>query len=273
MILSGCNQLESIPYSPTQTPDTWLSIQPFLKFQFASKTVFLMQPTTTAIVYLFGIIAIAAGVCFLQIRSSQRSRLWWGIALLLWGAGALFAGTSYEAFSYAIKCAGRDTCIWTSWWEICYLVLSVASVDAILIAEAYSCTVGKWRKALILYAVIGAALYLAAVIIGALIPIKFLISFELLILVCAPTVVMLLLINGRRYYKLKKRMDLVLLRTWAWLVLTIAAYFLYFISGLTQRLWAQGIWFPENDVLHIGLIIWMVYITLGVSPLVEDEPL
>jgi len=67
-------------------------------------------------------------------------------------------------------------------------------------------------------------------------------------------------------------MDLVLLGTWAWLILTIAAYFLYYILGVSKKLWAQGIWFTENDVLHIGLIIWMVYIMRFVARRVVDEP-
>jgi hypothetical protein len=66
-------------------------------------------------------------------------------------------------------------------------------------------------------------------------------------------------------------MDRALLVTWAWLVVTIAAYFFYLISGLTQSLWAQHVWFSENDVLHIGLIIWMVYIVLVVALRVEDQ--
>jgi hypothetical protein len=67
-------------------------------------------------------------------------------------------------------------------------------------------------------------------------------------------------------------MDLALLGAWAWLVFTIGAYFLYLISGLTHRLWAHRLWFSENDVLHIGLIMWMVYIAVAVAPLVKDEP-
>ena len=68
--------------------------------------------------------AIGGGLYFFRIRQGQRSRLWWGVALVLWAAGALLAGTSYEAFSYAIKCAGRPACVWTSGWEVAYLVLS-----------------------------------------------------------------------------------------------------------------------------------------------------
>lgn len=272
LVLAGCSQLESIPYSPRQTPETWLRIQPFVAFPIASKTVILVQPTTTVIVYFLGTAAIAAGLRFLRIRAGQRSRLWWGIALLLWGVGALLAGTSYEAFSYHIKCAGRQACTWTSWWEIGYLVVSVASVDSMLLAQAHACTTGRLRRILALYALCNLSVYVLTVLIGAVVPIQFLISFEWLLVVCAPTIVLFIVLNGWRYHKLRRGMDLALLGAWAWLVLTMAAYFLYLVSGLTQRLWAAGHWFTENDVLHFGLILCMVCLAVVVAPRVEDEP-
>jgi hypothetical protein len=67
-------------------------------------------------------------------------------------------------------------------------------------------------------------------------------------------------------------MDLVLSGTWIWLILTIGAYFLYYILGIAQNLWLEGIWFTENDVLHIGLILWMIYIAGMVSRQVVDLP-
>ena len=107
--------------------------------------------------------------------------------------------------------------------------------------------------------------------IGAFIPIKFLISFELLLVVAAPGIIAFFIINGWRYYKYKINQDLVLLGTWIWLGITIAAYFLYLISGTTAALWAKGFWFSENDVLHIGLIIWMFYIAIALAPQVKDS--
>jgi hypothetical protein len=153
-----------------------------------------------------------------------------------------------------------------------YLVFSVASLNAMLVAEACSCANGKLRRGLISYAILSTALYMLIVLIGTLVPVKFLISFELLILVCVPNLVIFLVLNGVRYSKHRQRMDLVLLGTWAWLILTISAYFLYYVSGLSQKLMALGVWFTENDVLHIGLIIWMVYIVGVVSRQVVDEP-
>jgi hypothetical protein len=271
LVLSGCSQIDSIPTSPLQTPETWLAIQPVARIPVAGQDLILVQPSTSAIVFLLGFLTIGVGLYFLRICSGQLSRGWWGVALLLWGVGALLAGVSYEAFSYHIKCAGRAACVWTSWWELAYLVLSVASIDAMVLAQAHSCATGRLRKALSLYALINLALYVVAVLVGALVPVKFLISFELLILAAAPSILIFFVLNGWRYYKLRTSMDLALLGAWAWLTLTIGAYFAYYLSGLTQTLWAQGKWFSENDVLHIGLILWMIYLALVVAPRVRDE--
>jgi hypothetical protein len=270
LLLTGCTRLDAIPAAPPQTAATWLTTQPYAAIRIGAQEIILVQPSTTAFVYLLGVLAIGVGLHFFRIRNGQRSRVWWGIALVLWGLGALLAGTSYEAFSYAIKCAGRLACVWTSWWEVLYLILSVASVDAMLLAEAYACAVGKRRRALTIYAVANAAVYAAVLLTGALIPVKFLISFELLILFAAPTILIFFILNGRRYARLKDDMDLALLGAWAWLVLTLGAYFLYLVLGITQTLWAKGIWFSENDVLHIGLIVWMIYLARVVAPRVRD---
>ena len=270
IFLAGCDTLNTIPFSPPQTPENWLTIQPFMKIQIGLREIYLVQPSSTIFVYVLGFLAIGVGIYFLKIRHGHLSRFWWGIALLLWGAGALFAGTSYEAFSYEIKCAGRANCIWTSWWEVTYLVLSVASVNAMALAEAHSSTLGKFRRWLSIYAIVNLSVYIFVILIGSLIPIRFLISFELLIIFTAPSILMFFVLNGWRYLKFKGKLDLALLGNWFGLGLIIGVYFLYYTLGITQDLWSQGIWFSENDVLHIGLILWMLYIGLVVAPKMED---
>ena len=271
LTLSACGRLDSILFSPQQTPQTWLQIQPFLNIKLGAQEIILIQPSTSAFVTLLGILAVCVGLHFLKIRNNQQSRLWWGVALLLWGSGALLAGTSYEAFSYAIKCAGREACIWTSWWEIGYLIASVWSIDAMVMAGAWSCAIGKSRKVLVGYALANATAYLVVVLAGTFLPVRFLISFELLLIVSAPGILTLFVLNIWRYLRFKNGMDLALIGAWIWLGVTIGAYFLYLTSGLTQRLWAQRIWFSENDVLHIGLIPWMVYLAILVAPQLTDE--
>ena len=118
VLLAGCGRLDSIPYQPKQTPDAWLTIQPYANLRVGSEDIILVQPSSTVLVYLLGIVATGAGLCFWRIRGKHRSRAWWDLALLLWGLGALFAGTSCQAFSYEINCAGREFCAWTSWWEV-----------------------------------------------------------------------------------------------------------------------------------------------------------
>lgn len=269
--LTRCDRLASIPYSPERTPQNWLQVQPFLEVKLGFAEFILVQPSSSILVYLLGILTIGVGLYFFHIRGDHQSRKWWGIALLLWGVGALFAGTSYQAFSYEIKCSGQSLCSWTSWWEIIYLVLSVASINTMLVSGAYSSCEDKNRKVLKSYAFINLALYSILVFVGVVALNKFLISFELLLIVTAPNILFLFILNGWRYLKYRQRMDFALLITWIWLGVTIAAYFIYLMLGFTDDFWEHGIWFSENDLLHIGLIGWMVFIAVKVAKQVTDR--
>lgn len=268
--MTGCDRLATIPYTPEQTPETWLQIQPFMVFKIGSAEFVLVQPSSSIFVYLLGIIAIGVGLYFFHIQENYQSRKWWGIALVLWGSGALFAGTSYQAFSYEIKCSGQSLCSWTSWWEIIYLILSAASIDAMLVSGTYSSCEERNRKMLRSYAILNIVLYSVLIIIGVFVLNKFLISFELLLIFTAPTILILFFLNGWRYYKYREKLDFALLMTWIWLGVTIGAYFIYLILDITGELWERGIWFSENDVLHIGLIGWMIFIGVYVAKRVTD---
>jgi len=254
------NQLDRILYIPINTPEIWCETQPCIELDFGLFSVILVQPTSTFFVYLLGVITIALGVYFLRASKSNKFVYWWGIALLLWGLGAIFAGTSYQAFSYAIKCAGRGFCVWTSLWEILYLLLSVGSVNAMLIAQANLDEKNGRNRIIKTYALMNFLIYELVVVIGAIIPTQFMISFEVMILFLAPTILFLLISNLHNYFEHKKRIYLSLTIIWVFLILIIGLYFLYFILGITEVLWEQQIWFSENDVLHIGLMLWMSYI-------------
>ena len=270
---SGFSRLKTIRYTdPELTPANWCEAQPCVKIQIASREIILTQPTSTFLVYSLGLLTIGAGLYFLQIRNSEISRLWWGISLLLWGIGALLAGTSYQAFGYEIKCAGRESCAWTSWWEVVYLMFQQVSMDAMLVAVAYSCTGGSLQIILSIYALVNAAVYVILTLIGGIVPVKSLITFNLMVRISTPIFLILCILNGWRYYILRDSMDLALLGTWILLLLAMATYGLYDELDITQKLWARGkgIWFSQNDVLHICLILWVIYIVTVVANRIKD---
>lgn len=198
--------------------------------------------------------------------------MWWGISLLLWGIGAIFAGTSYQAFGYEIKCAGRSECAWTSWWEVVYLMLQHVSMSALLVAVAYSSTAGVVQNIVILYAIANSVVYVICALIGGIVPIKACITFSLMVQVSTPILLILIIINGWQFYMLGTCMELVLLITWFLLLLTSGVYWLYDYLGITETLWSgdNKIWFSQNDVLHVCLIFWMIYIVTVVANQVSD---
>jgi len=259
LFLSGCGQLEGMEYSPKTTPETFLQNQHWVNIQIGDYSFIWSQPTSTLIVYFVGLFSMYAGYLFIR-NQNQQSKLWWGIGLLLTGLGALFAGTSYQAFGYEIKCSGRAFCTWTSWWEITYMLLSVPGMNAFLIATSYTNANGKFRKAIQLYAAMNTIGYAILVLYGMLASAKFALSFECMSLISAPSIIFLLCLHAINYIKKNDKMNLLLLITWLIFVAVGIVYILYLYFGFTSVLWKRNIWFSENDVLHLGMIAWVYFL-------------
>ncbi|WP_136797555.1 hypothetical protein [Desulfosediminicola ganghwensis] len=272
-LISCFSRLESIRHSdPELTPENWCRQQPCIKVTIASREILLSQPASTLYVYLLAVVCIGVAIYFWWFRGNELSRLWWGISLSAWGIGAFLAGTSYQAFGYEIKCAGRESCIWTSWWELVYLMFQQISMSAMLVAVAYCCTAGTMRTLLSCYAMASSLLYVIVVFIGGFVPVKPLITFGFMVRFSLPAFVLMLIVSGWRYCMLGNSADLVLVGAWLLLLFISAAYYLYDELEITEKLWEQGagIWFSQNDLLHIGLILWMLYIALFVADRVKD---
>ncbi len=161
-------------------------------------------------------------------------------------------------------------CSWTTPWEIVYLLLYVLSVKLLVVAVSYSCSSNKIRKFLQRYAFIAGIIYLVIMIIGVWSPFQFLISFENMVLFLIPSYLIMFRLNLWNYYKTKNLLDLKLMKAWFGMLLITVVYFAFFMSGISGWLWDKGIWFNANDVLHILLIAWALYVHLRIEPLVID---
>ncbi|MFQ3231974.1 MAG: hypothetical protein ACI9DO_003369 [Reinekea sp.] len=250
--------------------ETWFTAQPCKTYQFFGNSILITQPSSTFWVYLLGVLTTLLGLYFCVTHDNQVSRIMWGISLILWGVGALLAGTSYQAFGYQLKCAGRPEVVWTSWWEVVYLIFQQVSVSVMLIAVVYSCLPVLGQSLSMYLAVLVSVVYTLVVGWGAFKPVKSFITFELMVLFCSPFIFFFIGLNGSRFWLTGNALDLALLGTWFGLILTMWLFHQYLRLGWTQKLWQRGIWFSENDVLHVALVIWIFYIALVLEPLVVD---
>lgn len=255
---------------PKLNKETWFTVQPCAVLSLFGRSVVITQPSSTFWVYLLGVLTTVLGIWFYHSAAGHVSRALWGVSLVFWGVGALVAGTSYQAFGYQLKCAGRDRVVWTSWWEVIYLLLQQYSVSLMLVAVAYSCLPIEAEKASVVVALTVSFAYTFCVAFGAFKPIKALITFELMVHVCTPLIIFMLSLNVWRYYQFLQQLDLALIGVWLGLIITMVLYHKYSSLGLTEKLWKKGRWFSENDVLHVALIIWVIYLAVVLEPLVSD---
>lgn len=274
VILSVClfSNTESLLMLPLMTPDQFLSGMPYMNFSIAGRDVILIQPSSTILVYLLGLIMIAIGVYFLVTKKEQQSRYYWAIGLILWGISAIVAGTSYQAFGYELKCRGLDYCQFTSNFELVYMLLTAFCINFLVAATGFTSTGASGRKRLMKFAVIDSLAYSVYMFVGAVMPIKFLISYEGFMAFIGVNFLIMFILNILHYKKHKDKLNLKLIYIWIGFMIVNIGYFVFLLGGIGANLYQNyGVWFNENDALHVLLILWSCLIFILLRKNLRDK--
>lgn len=270
VMAASCSRLETLPLEPPIAPEAWLSSQPHAEFSLAGREIVLTQPSSTLIVYGLSLLTIGVGVSLLaRGRRAPRNGAalgLWGLALIVWGIGTLAAGTSYQAFGYELKAEGRAAVLYTDAWELAYMALTVASVALMGFAVASSSTRGAGGLALRIWSALSASAYFAFEFAGYLRLDRFMLSFEAMVLFVFPSMLAFFAVNLVSWLRRGDKSDLLLVGAWIGMALVVAVYFAAYMAGLGEAVSRLGLWFNENDILHVGLVVWMLYLGLKAGP-------
>lgn len=273
VIIAVCffSNLKQLLLLPLITPEQFLSSMPHFSFSLFSQKIIFTQPSSTIFVYGLGLLMIIIGLYFYVTRKNQKTRELWGIGLVLWGIGAILAGTSYQAFGYELKCKAQEYCLFTDNFELAYMLVTAYSINFLVAATGYASLGPVGRKRLILFALIDSIVYSGYMFIGAIIPIKFLISYEGFMAFIGFNFILMFILNSRHYVKFKDPLNRNFIMIWIGFLVVNVGYFAYLFGGFGTALYQNfGLWFTENDVLHVLLILWGVIIFLSLKSNMKD---
>jgi len=100
---------------------------------------------------------------------------------------------------------------------------------------------------------------------------RFLVSYECLLVFLLPNVLIFILLTKRRARQYRSLMNRRIMNTWYFFLLINIIYLVYLYYGIGSQLYqSTGIWFNENDALHVLLIVWMLRIQTRIIPLLQD---
>lgn len=257
-IFSNIGELYSMPL---QTPEEFLSSMPYITMTAFGHEFVLIQLSSTFFVYFLGVMMIVLGAYFLKTKKDEKSQYYLGVGFVLWGISALVAGTSYQAFGYELKCRGQEFCLFTSNWELVYMLLTAYCINCLMVAMGYGTVKEKGRRLIIKFAVIDSIAYSFYILIGCLIPNRFVISYEGFVAFIGINFVVMFIINIYQYSMKKDKFNRNMIIIWIAFIFVNAGYFIYLYGGFAAPLYSNyGIWFNANDVLHVSLIAWAVLI-------------
>ena len=263
---------ESLLMLPLTTPDQFLSGMPYTTLSILGNDVILIQPSSTFLVYFLGLIMIAIGFYFLVTKNNQQSRYYWAIGLILWGISAIVAGTSYQAFGYELKCRGLEYCLFTSNFELVYMLLTAYCINFLVATTGYTSTGVSGRNRLIKFALIDSAVYSMYMFVGAVLPVKFLISYEGFMAFIGANFLIMFILNILHYKKHKDQLNRNLIYIWIGFLIVNIGYFVFLLGDIGSNLYQNyGIWFNENDALHVLLILWSCLILVLLRKVLRDK--
>lgn len=267
LLITLFSNFDAMKLMPLTTADAFLASQPYVNLG----NVIMTQPSSTIIVYVLGIFIIFLGIRFLKHQEGHVSRQYWGYAMIFWGIGTILAGTSYQAFGYQIKCVGKEFCNFTDWWEIIYLLMTGTSIGLMVIGMSHCIASGRTRKIMQHIAYISVPLYGLVLTIGSIVPIKVLVTYELFNLFFMPHFIFFFVLNIRNYRKNKDEVNGQFILIWLLFVLVNVSYYVYYWFGFSEILLSStGIWFNQNDVLHVAILLWFGYIWYALPGLIVD---
>ena len=228
------------------TSDSWCDLQPCIHIE----SFIISQPTSSIIVLMASLYAVLLAF---KIMSFHK---FWSLSLMLGGVAAIFAGFEYQAFGYEIKCAGQVYCDEYSIFSIIYNVLTMLafSVAIFALARRYENSfLIRWTFSCFLcFVIITAIAYLDNY--------EYLLGFNFLMISLIPSTVMTLNLLISKQDNLTK----LLLQSIYLILLVILTYFLYLFIGFQSILWSHGVWISSDDILHIGMLIWLSHLDMVV---------
>jgi hypothetical protein len=261
------SKFDEMKLMPLTTGEEFLASQPYVMLG----DVVWTQPSSTLIVYGLGIFIILLGLRFLRKQENMESRKYWGYSMIYWGIGTILAGTSYQAFGYQLKCVGKEFANFTNWWEVVYMLFMALSFGMMIKGMSYCVASGKRRKILQLLADIFVPVYIVLMTIGCLVPMQILVTYEMLNIFFMPFFIVFFVLNIVEYRKKKDKMNRRFIIIWLLFVLVNVSYYVYYWFGFSEMfLNSTGIWFNQNDVLHVMVWLWMVYIWIALPITMED---
>jgi peptidoglycan biosynthesis protein MviN/MurJ (putative lipid II flippase) len=76
-------------------------------------------------------------------------------------------------------------------------------------------------------------------------------------------------VKANQYHKTKE--NVFLIYGWVLLAIVMLFYYIYLLSNISDFLWQNQIWFTANDILHLGLIIWILFIGKKAKIYIQDK--
>jgi Flp pilus assembly protein protease CpaA len=108
--------------------------------------------------------------------------------------------------------------------------------------------------------------------VGAVIPVKFLISYEGFMAFIGVNFLIMFIQNILHYKKHKEKLNLVLIYIWIGFLFVNIGYYVFLLGNIGGNLYQNcGVWFNENDALHVLLILWSCFILVLLRKDLSDK--